>query len=175
MPHRLWALIFAAIILAACGSRPAATAGSQSLTAAQAAAVQADVRTFANVVARDITEDGPSAWRRHFSDSPSFFMVAEGAMAFSNSAAATAGIQDLARTIKHIELKWGDDLRVDPLTLDIAVMAASWREVHVDAAGKRVDEAGFFTAIAERRDGQWKFRDVHWSWPESGPAARQSK
>jgi hypothetical protein len=90
-------------------------------------------------------------------------------MAFPNSESATAGIQGLARTIKRIELKWGDDLRVDPLTPDLAVMATTWREVQMDAAGKRVDEAGFFTAIAEHREGRWQFRDVHWSWPESGP------
>lgn len=178
-----WTLVLAVILSAACGSRPAATrhhgnvatSESLSLTAAQAAAVQADVRTFANIVAHDITEDGPSAWRRHFSDGPSFFMASEGAMAFPNSDSATAGLQNVARRIKHIELKWGDDLRVDPLTVDIAVMAASWREVQVDAAGKRVDEAGFFTGVVEHREGYWKFRDVHWSWPESGPGVRQPR
>lgn len=165
-----WTLILTAVLSAGCGSRPAVTSESLSLTAAQVARVQADVRTFAQVVAHDVTQDGPTVWRRHFSEGPSFFMAAEGHMAFPNSASATTGLQEVARKIKHIELKWGDDLRVDPLTPDLAVMASPWHEVQVDAAGKQVDEAGFFTAIVEYRDGHWQFRDVHWSWPESGPA-----
>ena len=164
-----WALILAAVLSAACGSRPAVTSESLSLTPAQAAKVQLDVRAFAQVVAHDVTQDGPIAWRRHFSDGPSFFMAAEGNMAFPNSEAATSGLQEVARRIKHIELKWVDDLRVDPLTPDLAVFATPWHEVQVDAAGKQVDEAGFFTAIVEYRNGHWQFRDVHWSWPESGP------
>jgi hypothetical protein len=65
--------------------------------------------------AHDVTQDGPTAWRRHFADSPSFFMAVNGRLVFPNSAAATAGIQNVARTIKQIELRWGDDLPIDPL------------------------------------------------------------
>ena len=90
-------------------------------------------------------------------------------MAFPNSEAATAGLKDVARAIKHIELKWGDDLRVDPLTPDLAAMATSWHEVQVDPAGKSVNEEGYFTGLTEYREGRWRFRNVHWSWPDSGP------
>ena len=51
------------------------------------------MRAFAQTVARDITSEGPAAWRRHFSDSPSFFMAAEGRLEFPDSAAASRGIQ----------------------------------------------------------------------------------
>jgi len=74
-----------------------------------------------------------------------------------------AGIQNVARTIKHIELRWGDDLRVDPLTPELAVVATSWHEVLVDAAGNSVKQTGFFSGTAEYRDGRWQFRNAHWS------------
>jgi hypothetical protein len=152
------ALLLAAVAFAGCGSHH-----SHSLTPARSAAVEDSVRAFARAVAHDVTEEGPAAWRRHFADSPAFFMAANGQLVFPNSAAATAGIQGLARNFKHIELHWGDDLRVDPLTPDLAVMAASWREVLVSTAGRSMEETGFFTGIAEHRDGRWQFRNAHWS------------
>ncbi len=29
--------------------------------------------------------------------------------------------------------------------------------------GQRVEESGFFTGLAELRNGRWQFRDAHWS------------
>jgi hypothetical protein len=116
-----------------------------------------------STVAHDVTQDGPIAWRKHFADSPAFFMAADGHLNFPDGASATAGIQDLAHAIKHIELQWGNDLRVDPLTANLAVVAASYHEVLVLAAGRRIDAKGFFTATAENRQGRWQFRNAHWS------------
>jgi len=73
------------------------------------------------------------------------------------------GIRDLPRLIQRIELEWGDDLRVDPMAPNLAMMAASYHEVQVSPAGTRVDERGFFTGTAEYRDGRWQFRNAHWS------------
>lgn len=148
-----WTLLLATVTCAA----------STHLTPARATAVENGVRTFMRAVAHDITQDGPAAWRKYFADSPAFFMASEGLLVFPNSAAAAAGIQDLTRTVKQINLRWGDDLRVDPLTPDLAVVAASYHEVRVDTAGQRVDESGFFTGTAEYRDGRWQFRNAHWS------------
>lgn len=142
-----------------------ACAASAQLTPARAAAVGNGVQAFMMAVAHDITQDGPVAWRKHFADSPAFFMAADGRLVFPNSAAAKTGIQDLTRAIKRIELRWGDDLRVDPLTTNLAVVAASYHEVQVDAAGKRVEESGYFTGTAEYHDGRWQFRNAHWSDP----------
>jgi hypothetical protein len=46
-----------------------------------------------------------SGLAHYFSDSPSFFIAAEGRLQFPDSAAASRGIQDLTRIIKHIELR----------------------------------------------------------------------
>jgi len=162
--HRWQAFFVPAIVLSiSCGSRPAASSGTQSLTAERATEVDQAVRTFARMVAHDVTQEGPAAWRRHFSDSPSFFMAVDGHLVFGTSAAATAGIQGAARAFKQIELQWGDELRVDPLAADLAVIATPYHEVRVDNAGKRVDENGFFTGVAEFRNGRWQFRNAHWS------------
>jgi hypothetical protein len=164
------ALLMATVMSAGCGPRRTASDESPPLSAARAAAVEAGVRAFTQAVAHDVTQDGPAAWRSHFADSPSFFMADEGRLVFPNSATATAGIQAFAGTIKHIELRWGDDLRVDPLTADLAVVAAPYHEVRVDTAGRRVAESGYFTGIAEYRDGRWQFRDAHWSVALPSPA-----
>jgi hypothetical protein len=133
------------------------------LTPSESAAIESGVRAFAQFVAADVTREGPSAWRRHFADTPSFFMAVNGRMAFPDSAAATAGIQEASRAIRQIELHWGDDLRVDPLAPNLAVMAASYHEIQMSADGHRVDENGFFTGTAESDGSRWQFRNAHWS------------
>ncbi len=146
----LWTFPVAGVFLVACGARQTTESG---------------VRAFMQTVAHDVTQDGPAAWDRHFSQSPAFFMAADGRVEFPNRAAATAGIQDLTRVIKKIELQWGDDLGVDPLTPNLAQVGASWHEVLVNGAGERMEENGYFTALAEYRDGRWQFRNAHWSVP----------
>ena len=149
--------------LAGCHMHHDRRGGPESLSPERAAAVTGEVRAFMQSVAQDITRDGPTAWRREFADTPAFFMAADGRMAFADSAAVTAGLPAVAAMIKQIELKWGDDLRVDPLTRSLAVVGTSWHEVQVDAAGKRVEESGYFTGVTEYREGRWQFRDAHWS------------
>ncbi len=163
-------VLLAAFALAGCSARAAGSAESQSLSPARAAAVDESARTFMRTVAHDVTQEGPLAWLKFFDNGPGFFMAVNGQLAFPDAAAAKQGTQNFARTINHIELTWGDDLRVDPLTAELAVVAASWREIQVDKAGHRIEETGYFTGLAEYRDGRWRFRDAHWSAPASPPA-----
>jgi hypothetical protein len=162
-------LLLATLIFAVCATSQTTSPQSGSLTPERAATIESGVRAFISTVARDITLNGPAAWRKHFADTPSFFMAVNGNLAFANSAAVTAAIPELVRTIKHIELRWGDDLRVDPLTVDLAVMGTSWHEVIVDAAGKSAESSGYFTGTVEYREGRWQFRNAHWS--VAAPAA----
>jgi hypothetical protein len=163
-------LLLAIVASTGCHTRTSSVA-SKSLTPAGAAAVEQDVRAFAQTVAHDVAVEGPLAWLKYFDAGPSFFMAVNGQMAFPNRAAANEGTKDFALTIRHIELEWGD-LRVDPLTPEFAVVAAPWREIQVDNGGHRVEEDGFFTALAEYRDGRWQFRDAHWSSPVSPSPAQ---
>jgi hypothetical protein len=163
----LGACVSAALVLAACGRAPT-PASAPPLTAAMAAQVEDSVRAFMQTVAHDVTQDGPTAWGRHFADSPAFFMAVNGRLVFPTGAAAIAGIPDVARQITHIELVWNGEVRVDPLTPELAIVATPWHEVQVMAAGNRVEESGFFTGVAEYRNGRWQLRDAHWS--DAAPA-----
>ena len=163
MQRWLFLPLIAVLTFAGCHMHHDRRSGPEGLSAERATAVAAEVRAFMQSVAQDITRDGPTAWRRQFADTPAFFMAVEGRVAFADSAAVTAGLPAVAAMIKQIELKWGDDLRVDPLTRNLAVVGTSWHEVQVDAAGKRVEESGYFTGVTEYREGRWQFRDAHWS------------
>jgi hypothetical protein len=165
-----WALLLITVS-AGCNTRDTGSGESPSLTPARAAAVVAGVRAFAATVARDVTQEGPLAWSKHFDNGPAFFMAVNGQMAFPNGTAAKQGIQSAALSIKHIELRWGDDLRVDALTPELAVVAAPWHEIQMDAAGHTVEVSGFFTGLAEYRDRHWQFRNAHWSSPVSPSSA----
>jgi hypothetical protein len=153
------------VTLTSAGSRARRTAPgeSQFLTAARVGGVEDGVRAFMHDVAHDVTQDGPMAWRKYFADTPAFFMAVNGKIAFANSAEVTAGLPQVALAIKQIELKWGDDLRVDLLAPDLAVVGASYHELQVWADGRHVDNSGYFTGVAQYRDGRLQFRDAHWS------------
>src|SRR5215475_4559471 len=127
MTRRGCGLMLVTFGLASCGP----SNQNSGLTAERARAVDQEVRAFAQTVAHDITQEGPLAWRRFFADSPAFFMAAAGRLEYPTSAAATTGIKDLPRFIKSIDLKWGDDLRVDALTRELAVMGATFHEVMI--------------------------------------------
>lgn len=161
---RAW-MVLLIMGFAGCNRRVPGTGESRSLTPAQAVTVEKGVRAFTATVAHDVTHEGPLAWGRYFDESPAFFMAVNGQMAFPSGAAAKDGIPSVAQVIKHIELKWGDDLRIDALTPELAVVAAPWHEVQTDASGHIIEESGYFTAVAEYRSGRWLFRNAHWSSP----------
>jgi len=161
---RLRLFLMFVVALAATGCAHNA-ADSPAFTAEQRAAVESGVRNFMQAVAHDITSEGPTAWQKEFADDPAFFMAVEGKMAFPDRETATKAIPELPKIIKQIELRWGDDLRVDPLTADLAVVAASYTEVQTNPEGHQITETGFFTGVVELRGGGWQFRDAHWSAP----------
>ena len=155
------------VTLAACIPFAAGANHSHPVIPDGTASVDQAVRAFMRTVSDTVTSDGPMAWIKYFDASPAFFMAVNGQMAFPNPAAAREGTRKFAETIRHIELKWGDDLRVDALTSEFAVVAVSWREIQVDTAGHSVTETGYFTGLVEYREGRWRLRDAHWSSPVS--------
>ena len=154
------------LVLGAIASTACTGAGTSSpLTADQSVATTNSVRAFAATVADDVTRRGPVAWRAHFANTPAFFMAAEGRLVFANNDDATRGIQQLAGSIAHVELRWGDPMRVDPLTPTLAMLGMPYHEVRVDTAGHRAEETGYFTGLAELGPAGWRFRNAHWSVP----------
>ena len=162
MRVKSWLLLASALLLCGCHGR-AQSLASPTLTEQERIEVTGDVRVFALEVAQDVTLRGPGAWARHFSTAPEFFMASQGALQFPNGTAAAEGIEALTHKLKRIDLRFGDDLRVDPLTADYAVVAASFTEVLTDNADHDTPVSGYFTALAERRGAGWVFRNAHWS------------
>jgi len=97
------------------------------------------------------------AWQKYFADTPNFFMAVNGQIAFPNGQAAAHAIPEIARQFKHIELRWGDDLRLDVLTENLCAVAVSYTEV-IDpqpaAESMRGTHNGYFTGLVENRNGQ---------------------
>jgi hypothetical protein len=156
-------LVAASLGLQSC--RPSAD-NPQPLTPARRIAVEDSVRRFTVAVAHDVTQEGPMAWQKYFADTPNFFMAVNGQIAFPNGQAAAHAIPEIARQFKHIELRWGDDLRLDVLTENLCAVAVSYTEV-IDpqpaAESMRGTHNGYFTGLVENRNGQWQFRNAHWS------------
>lgn len=140
-----------------CDRSPAA------LTAVHRAALADSVRALALAMVEDVSREGPVAWRRYFAEDSAFFMAAEGWLQFPSSDSASRAIAGLVLQIRSIELRWGGELRVDPLGPGLAMVAAPYFEVWVDAAGRRFEETGYFTGLAEHRAEGWRFRNAHWS------------
>ncbi len=169
------AILLASVVLTGCGTHDVqhdiVRVEDPRLTQKLYLAIDDGVRALMRDVAHDVTQDGPAAWRKYFADTPAFFMAVNGKIAFANSAEVTTGLPQVALAIKQIELKWGDDLRIDPLAPDLAVVAAPYHELQVWADGHRVEENGYFTGVAQYRDGRWQFRNAHWSAPVPPPPA----
>jgi hypothetical protein len=150
-----------------CGGCRGLTDKPQALTPERRTEVEDSARKFMAAVAHDVTQDGPLAWRKFFADRPAFFMAVNGQMAFPSGQAAAQAIPEIAKKLKRIELHWGDDLRLDPLTESLCAVGASYTEViEVQPGGAEEMQGthrGYFTGVAENRNGKWQFRDVHWS------------
>ena len=89
---------------------------------------------------------------------------------FANGDSAKQGTAKVSQVLKRIELHWGDDLRVDPLTRRFASVGATYHEVLTytngfDGGSGNFD--GYFTAVLENTKDHWRFRNAHWSAPVS--------
>jgi hypothetical protein len=170
------AILFLSLLSAICQAQGASSTSLQAQTPAvvTASSIANDVRAYMATVARDVTQQGPAAWAKHFSKNPSFFIASEGRLAFPSGEAAQAAIPELTRAIKHIELHWGDDMRVDPLAPSLAAVGVPWQETRVNADGNRTHDSGYFTAVVEYTGGHWQFRNAHWSVAASAPASASS-
>lgn len=170
---RLFISLLPLVIFAGACSRPQP---SGTLTPDRSAAVTKDVRAFLAAMADDITKRGPAAWRTHFADTSNFYMAAEGQMIFADSPAATKGIKDLTGVLSRLDLKWGEPMRIEPLSATVAAVAMPYHEVLVHTSGKTVVEDGYFTGLVELGPSGWKVRNAHWSVkpPPDRPVAAET-
>jgi hypothetical protein len=138
-----------------------------SLTQQQSIEVKNSVQKMMNMIAKDISQDGPIAWLKYFENTPDFFMASEGQLLFPNSDSAKTFIKStLVKQILKIELHWSN-VRIDPLNNKFANVAATWNEDLTDFANKTISESGYFTGVAEKTLQGWQLRNTHWSVTKS--------
>src|SRR5262249_51332456 len=65
-----WVLVAATIASPACDQSRADSDASRTMPPARVTEIEAGVRAFAQTVARDVTQQGPAAWRTHFGNDP---------------------------------------------------------------------------------------------------------
>jgi hypothetical protein len=136
---------------------------SSKLGQYQYAQVRDSVQEMARQIAIDVSRNGPIAWLRHFSDTDAFFMASDGQLMFPNYDSASSFIQNkLIKMMSRIELSW-TDIRIDPLSEDLAILAAHYKETITDSASRLMNESGYFTCLAQRTNKGWQLRNAHWS------------
>jgi hypothetical protein len=146
------------LLISSCNQR-----NSSDLSQNQYSQVRDSVQEMARQIAIDISRNGPIAWLRHFSDTAAFFMASDGQLMFPNYDSASSFIRNkLVKMLTKIELSW-TDTRVDPLNENLAMLAASFKEVMTDSAGGVRKESGYFSGLAQRTIKGWQLRNAHWS------------
>jgi len=116
----------------------------------------------ANLI-NDLSSRGPVAWLNYFEESPDFFMVSDGQLAFKDYQSGKLFIENtLIKNILNINLQW-NHLRIDPLTSELASMGGNFHEDLTDSSGKIIQSDGYLTAVAKLTNRGWKIRNLHWS------------
>ena len=140
---------------------------NQRTSQTKKASVQESVRLMADSISEDLSKQGPIAWLHYFHRSPQFFMVSDGKLELPNNDSADVLVQHLTQQIKEIKLIW-NDIRVDSLSSELAVMAASFHEVFTYIGGRHsASFRGYFTGLVENTPSGWRLRDAHWSLDHS--------
>jgi hypothetical protein len=137
--------------------------GNQQFTAGDAARVGDGVASMMKNIENEISAKGPIAWLDYFEDTPGFFMASGGQLALKDySSAVTFVKNNLVKMMPRIKLRW-KDVRIDPLSNDLATAAAGFHEDISLANGKTMSFDGYFTATAHFDGHAWKLRNLHWS------------
>ena len=113
--------------------------------------------------AKIISAKGPIGWLDVFENSPDFYMVNDGFVAFKNYKTAEKFIRDTLReNLQHVELKFSN-IRVTALSPESGSVGAAYNEILSFTKGTPVTVRGYFTATAHHTPTGWKFINLHWS------------
>jgi hypothetical protein len=118
-------------------------------------------------ISRDLAAKGPIAWLDYFDNSPQFFMINDGQLAFHDYASAKSFIQDtLIKNMHRIALKW-KDMRIDPLDDNVVAIGSSFHEDITMVNGQTLPFDGYFSGTAINTPNGWKLINLHWSTPKT--------
>jgi hypothetical protein len=155
---KYWLLVLPAIaFMLSCGY------SKQQLTPDEIGHVQRKVTDLTKNIAADVSTKGPGVWVNYLQDTSCFFMADNGQLAFKDYKSATKFVRDtLSKSMPKVNLKWSN-IRVDPLTNQIACIGSDYHEDVTDSTGKVTPYDGYFTATAVLVNDEWKLRNMHWS------------
>jgi len=137
-----------------------------TLTDHQAGAVQDSVHQMVETIAKDVSSEGPVAWLHHFENSKDFFMASGGRLVFPNNDSATNFVKNVVvKMMPKVELHW-KNIRITPINIEFATIAADFHEDIADSAGNRKPEDGYFTGIAHHSNKGWQLLNAHWSFSD---------
>jgi hypothetical protein len=121
------------------------------------------IRRWTSSLISDLSIHGPVAWLNYFEESPDFFMVANGQLAFKDYQSGKVFVEDtLIKYFVKINLQL-NQLRIDPLTSNLASIGAGFHEELIDSAGKMTLADGYLTGLVKQTNNGWKFRNLQWS------------
>jgi len=143
----------------------ACSASPPHLDAEHASAVRDSVSEYVAGVAHRVSTGGPTAWLTEFVNDSTFFMVADGHMAFPDYTSMSRFLPGFARATPSIALDLST-VRVDPLAPGLALFGANYHETLTDSTGHRMLDSGYVTAVAIHSPLGWRLRDAHWSHPD---------
>lgn len=151
-------LILAMSCLAfACHTNPSA------LDTKESHLVTDSIHRLVSGLTKDLADRGPIAWLNYFEESPDFFMVSNGQLVFKDYQSGKTFIENiLTKNLIKIHLQL-NQLRIDPLTSDLASIGADFHEDLVDSAGKIIQGDGYLTALVKHTPQGWKLRNLQWS------------
>lgn len=125
--------------------------------------VRESVQRMTASLMNDLSSSGPVAWLNYFEESPDFFMVSDGQLAFKDYQSGKLFVENiLIKNILKINLQW-NQLRIDPLTSGLASIGGNFHEDLTDSSGKVIQSGGYLTAVVKLTNRGWKFRNLHWS------------
>ena len=136
---------------------------SLQLSAKQASDVRDSALQMTQSIAASVSQHGPVVWLQYFEDTSAFFMASAGQLVFPNNDSAKAFINNkLVKLISKIELHW-HNIMIDPLTIQLAEIGASYHEEITNSAGITSSQNGYFTGLAHHTAKGWKLLNAHWS------------
>ena len=125
------------------------------------------IRYMTSSLIHDLSIHGPVAWLNYFEESPDFFMVSDGQLAFKDYQSGKTFIESiLVKNIVTIHLQL-NQLRIDPLTSDLASIGAGFHEELTDTTDKIIMADGYLTGLVIQTNHGWKFRNLQWSLRKS--------
>lgn len=148
------ALFLALLTFAACRSTDA--------TAEEAASDRREVLDLLATLPRDLAREGPLGWARHFPTEGSFLMAVDGDLKLRDPAEARAHLEAIATEIEGMTLAFRET-RIDRLADGLAAIGAGYDEEVRDRSATAQHFVGYLTALVEKQEGHWVFRQLHWS------------